>query len=59
MQITNISLYSIKTVLKDNVKGILSVGYTVRPGFSNGLFITNKREQDMSRYIGFNSLKGK
>lgn len=42
---TAISAYSVKQVLKQNSKGVQVVGYTVKPGYSNGLFITNKKPQ--------------
>lgn len=51
MQTTNISAYSLKGLLKNNNAGIKVVGYTVQPGFSNGLFMTNKKP--VGAYVGF------
>ena len=51
MQTTQVSAYSIKQVLKQNAQGIKVVGYTVRPGFSNGLFMYAK--QPRGQYAGF------
>jgi hypothetical protein len=51
MQTTKISAYSIKQVLKANVQGVKVAGYTVRPGFSNGLFMYG--HQPRGAYVGF------
>ena len=53
MQTTNVSAYSLKQVLKANVQGIKVAGYTVRPGFSNGLFMYAKEQR--GAYVGFSS----
>jgi hypothetical protein len=42
MQITLISLYSLKSLLKQNVQGLKMVGFTVNQKYSNGLHITGK-----------------
>ena len=55
MQTTKISAYSLRGILRDNVNGIRTAGYTVRPGFSNGLF-TSVRVIPMSGYQGFGNL---
>ena len=52
MQTTKISAYSLRGILRDNVNGIRTAGYTVRPGFSNGLF-TGGRVTPMFGYQGF------
>jgi hypothetical protein len=52
MQITKISSFSLAGVLKQNMQGIAVVGYTVRPGFSNGLLMTSKQHQ-AGGYVGF------
>ena len=51
MQTTQVSAYSLKQVLKANVQGVKVAGYTVRPGFSNGLFMYAKQER--GAYVGF------
>ena len=43
MQVTKISAYSLKTLLKKNAAGIRLVGYTVKPGYSNGLNLTDRK----------------
>lgn len=43
MQVTNVSAYSLKTLLKKNAAGIRVVGYTVNPGYSNGLNMTDRK----------------
>lgn len=54
MQTTNISAYSLKQVLVANLKGISVAGYTVRPGFSNGLYLGSIRQRhDLNSYVGF------
>jgi len=60
MQITNVSAYSLKQVLKLNSRGDKVAGYTVRPGFSNGLFVSallaiidRNNARRVSGYIGF------
>jgi hypothetical protein len=53
MQTTKISAYSLQQVLKENAQGVKVAGYTVRPGFSNGLFIYAK--QQPSGYVGFST----
>ncbi len=53
MQTTKINLFSVQSLLKQNAKGIQVVGYTTRPGFSNGLFLTHKHEHVLGKYIGF------
>ena len=55
MQTTKISAYSLRGILRDNINGIRTAGYTVRPGFSNGLF-TGGRVTPMSGYQGFGNL---
>ena len=51
MTITKISAYSLKQVLKQNSQGIKVVGYTVKPGFSNGLNMTDRKP--VGKYVGF------
>lgn len=51
MQTTKISAYSIKQVLKQNAQGVRVAGYTVRPGFSSGLFMYG--QQPRGAYVGF------
>lgn len=53
MQTTKISLFAMKSLLKQNSKGIHVVGYTTKPGFSNGLFMTSKHEHVIGKYVGF------
>lgn len=54
MQITQVSAFSLKQVLIANVKGIQVAGYTVRPGFSNGLYCGSIRQRhDLNSYVGF------
>lgn len=43
MQTTTISAYSMKTLLKKNAAGIKLVGYTVKPGYSSGLNLTDRK----------------
>lgn len=43
MHTTYISVYSLRAVLREVVLGKNVCGYTVRPGFSNGLILTNCR----------------
>lgn len=51
MSQTKVSAYSLQQVLKQNAQGIKVVGYTVRPGFSNGLFMY--ATQPRGAYVGF------
>ena len=51
MMTTKISAYSLQQVLRSNAQGIKVVGYTVRPGFSNGLFLYAKEQR--GQYVGF------
>ena len=53
MQTTTVSAYSLKALLKQNAAGIKVVGYTVRPGFSAGLNMTNKKPA--GAYVGFSA----
>lgn len=52
MNTTKVSAYSLGMVLKQNVAGIKIVGYTVKPGFSNGLFMTSRQHKE-GEYVGF------
>ena len=52
MQVSKISLFSLTMLLKECAKGYTVVGYTTRPGFSNGLFVTSKQHQE-GKYVGF------
>jgi hypothetical protein len=51
MQTTQVSAYSLRQVLKQNAQGIKVAGYTVRPGYSNGLFMYAKQQR--GAYVGF------
>lgn len=51
MQTTNVSAYSLKQVLKANASGSKIVGYTVKPGYSNGLNMTARKP--VGQYVGF------
>jgi hypothetical protein len=51
MQTTNVSAFSLRMLLKQNVEGIKVVGYTVRPGYSNGLMLGAK--QPVGQTVGF------
>lgn len=51
MQITKISAYSLKQVLKANANGSKIVGYTTKPGYSNGLNMTARKPS--GEYVGF------
>jgi hypothetical protein len=51
MQVTHISAYSLKMVAKKNALGINVVGYTVKPGYSNGLQMTDRKP--VGKYVGF------
>lgn len=53
MQVTNVSAYSMKLLLQANAQGIRVVGYTVKPGFSNGLNLTSK--EPVGKYVGFSN----
>ena len=52
MQVTKISLYSLAMLCRENSRKYTCAGYTVRPGFSNGL-ILSERVAPMSGYKGF------
>ena len=54
MNATKISAYSLTMVLKQNAAGVKVVGYTVKPGFSNGLMMTSKQHK-IGEYVGFSS----
>jgi hypothetical protein len=43
MQITNVSAYSLQQLLKKNAAGIRLVGHTVKPGYSSGLNLTDRK----------------
>lgn len=61
MQTTNVSAYSLKLVLEKNVKGIKVAGYTVKPGYSNGLILASSQYRigcdkgfyKIGDYVGF------
>lgn len=53
MKTTKISLFAMQLLIKQNAKGIQVVGYTTKPGFSNGLFITCKHKHTIGQYVGF------
>ena len=55
MQITKISLYSLRVVLQEVRDGKNIIGYTVRPGFSSGLYLYGKEPR--GKYIGFDGNK--
>ena len=52
MQITYVAAFSLQIVLKQQKTQPRIVGYTVRPGYSNGLFLYAR--QPRGEYVGFN-----
>jgi len=52
-QITKVSAHSLRAVAKQNAKGNKIVGYTTRPGFSNGLNMTSKQTPKKGKYVGY------
>jgi len=52
VQVTKISLYSLGILCHQNAQGFGMCGYTVRPGFSNGLILSD-RVAPLSGYKGF------
>lgn len=51
MQVSKVSAYSLAQVLKANAAGVAVAGFTVRPGFSNGLGLFAR--QQPAGYVGF------